>query len=110
MIIETICERGVVRLPAELKFQHDTFKVKVEVPDREVSSRAQPHTEQRNPNDRLSQTRSSLRARSAPSIREEIDEILGPWKHQIQSGPPLAADDYDRLRHEALKEKYLDRK
>lgn len=29
MIIETICEHGIVRLPMELKFQHDTFKVKV---------------------------------------------------------------------------------
>jgi len=110
MIIEAICERGVVRLPAELKFQHDSFKVNVEVPDKEVSFPAQPPTEQRGPNDLLSQTRSSLRARPAPSIREEIDEILGPWKHQIHSGQPLAADDYDRLRNEALKDKYLDRK
>jgi hypothetical protein len=102
MIIETICERGVVRLPAELKFQHDTFKVKVEVPDREVSPGSLAENEQSDQADLCPGVASGLRAR--------IDAILGPYKNILVKGEPYTSQDYKDMRHQHLEEKYLGRR
>lgn len=93
MIIEAICDHGVVRIPSELKFQHEKFTVKVELPEAELISNAtQPE------------------ATRKLGIRQQIDAILGPYKDQLKSGNPLTALDYKNIWHEHLEEKYLDRR
>lgn len=93
MIIEAICDNGVVRIPAGFKFQHEKFTVKVELPETELISNV---TEQE--------------ATNKPGIRQELDAILGPYKDQLKSGNPLTAQDYKNIWHEHLEEKYLGRR
>ncbi len=98
MIIETTCERGIVRLPMELKFQHDTFNVKVEVPDQEISLSPSVATEMR------------PRSENSLGIRAQIDAILGPYKNLLRKGAPLSAQDYKDIWHQHIEEKHLGRK
>jgi hypothetical protein len=100
MIIETICEKGVVRLPSGLQYRRDAFKVTVEVPDQELV---------------LSQSRSApLAMTAAPiaqgDIRNRIDAILGPYKDQLQMSETSSVSDYKDMWHRHLDEKYLDRR
>lgn len=43
------------------------------------------------------------------AVREAIDDILGSWKKQIEGEQSLVEGYCDRLRYEALEEKYLAR-
>jgi len=99
MIIEAICENGIVRMPPGLKFQHNTFKVKVELPDQEISR--PPKTA------KVSQPGSNLSVQDKPGIRDRIDAILGPYKDQLKKGAPFTAQDYKEMWHEHLEEKHL---
>lgn len=92
MIIVTICERGIVRLPARLKFQHDTFKVKVEVPDQQVSWSSDI----------------AIDTQANTSIRAQIDAILGSYKDTIRKGRFFTAQDYKNMWHQHLEGKYLE--
>ncbi len=102
MIIEAICENGIVRMPTGLKYQHNSFKVKVELPDQEVSQLPKAA--------KVSQPGSTLSAQVEPGIRAGIDAILGPYKDQLKKGAPFTAQDYKEMRHEHLEEKYLGRR
>lgn len=93
MIIEAICEHGVVHIPAGLKFQHEKFTVKVELPETElITNGTQPEVIKK------------------PAIRQQLDAILGPYKDQLKSGNLLTAQDYKNIWHEHLEEKYLGRR
>jgi len=93
MIIEVICDHGVVLIPAGIKFQHEKFTVKVELPETEIiSSATQPE------------------ASNKPGIRQQIDNILGPYKDLVKSSNTLTAQDYKNMWHEHLDEKYVDRR
>ena len=99
MIIETTCEKGVVRLPSGLQYRRDAFKVTVEVPDQELM---------------LSQSRSApLAMTAAPisegDIRNRIDAILGPYKDQLQMSETSSVSEYKDIWHRHLDEKYLER-
>ena len=102
MIIETICERGIVRLPKELKFQHNTFKVKVEVPDQEISLSSDVAAD--------IQSNTSPQSQEKQGIRAQIDAILGSYKSQLQKGSAFTAQDYKDMWHQHLEEKYLERR
>lgn len=91
MIIEAICDHGVVHIPAGLKFQHEKFTVKVELPEAELISAA-------------------TQAAKRSGIRQQIDAILGLYKDQLKSGSPLTAQEYKDIWHEHLEEKYLGRR
>lgn len=100
MIVETTCERGIVRLPPDLDFRHDTFKVKVEVPDQELVAP---------PTATVLQTSVASTPHDG-GIRARIDAILGPYKEQLQQAQPFSAQDYRELWREHLEEKYLGRR
>lgn len=113
MQVEAIYDHGRLELPANIHLKHSRIKLAIIIPDNEIEVRVKSDSADLDATidvaaglkrDHLVETP------TVQSIREEIDEILGPWKHRIQSGSALAAEDYDRLRHEALEEKYLDRK
>lgn len=93
MIIEAICDHGVVRIPAEIKFHHDKFTVKVELPETEIIS-----------------TASQLEAGNETDIRQQIDSILGSYNDLLKSSQPLTAQDYKNIWHEHLDEKYVNRR
>lgn len=100
MIVETTCERGIVRLPPELSFRHDTFTVKVEVPDQELV--APPTEAVRQP--------SGASITHDGGIRARIDAILGPYKEQLQQAQPFSAQDYQDMWREHQEEKHLGRR
>lgn len=93
MIIEAICEHGVVRIPAGIKFQHDKFTVKIELPETEIISSASPSE-----------------AGNNTDIRQQIDSIIGSYKDLLKSSHPLTAQDYKNIWHEHLDEKYVNRR
>lgn len=64
MIIEAICDHGMVQMPADLKFKHEKFTVKIELPEAELNS-ARPD------------------ASSPSEIKRQLDIILEPYKDQL---------------------------
>lgn len=112
MRVEAIYDDGRLELPAGVHLKHSRITLTVVIPDHEIAvgvtgetgETGEPSPGQRSGDEQRGETSSQR-----PSIREAIDEILGPWKQQIESGPPLTTEDRDRLRYEALEEKYLDR-
>ena len=110
MIIEAICENGIVRMPSGLKYQHNSFKVKVELPDQEVS-------EGRNVVEKM-QTSSSQPAIEITEIHNSdagnqmlnrFEQILGPYRKQLAKWRSFTEQDYKEMRYEHLEEKYLGR-
>ena len=93
MIIEAICDHGVVLIPAGIKFQHDKFTVKIELPETEIISSASPSE-----------------AGNNTDIRQQIDSIIGSYKDLLKSSHPLTAQDYKNIWHEHLDEKYVNRR
>lgn len=110
MRVESVYDHGRLELPANLRLKHAVVNVVVILPDDEVLSDSPSALDQ---TAATVATESERLPREAPAqvgaIRAAIDEILGPWKQKINSGQPLRDDDFDRLRHLALEEKYLDR-
>jgi len=110
MIIEAICENGVVRMPSELRLQHNIFKVKVEIPDQEVTATGG-----------IAETTKTGAAQSVPAtvdtrnpdvgnrLLDRFEQILGPHREQLDKGRPFTEQDYKRLQQEYLEEKYLGR-
>ena len=111
MRLEAIYNDGRLELPAGVLLKHSRIRVTVLIPDEEIAAGVVTGETGESPADQRSREEHEGELSSPrPSIREAIDTILGPWKQQIENGPPLTAEDCDRLRYEALEEKYLDRR
>ena len=109
MRVEAIYDHGRLELPAGVHLKHSRITLTVVIPDYEIAVGVTGETGEPSPDQRSGEEQRGETSSQRPSIREAIDEILGPWKQQIESGPPLTTEDRDRLRYEALEEKYLDR-
>ncbi len=105
MQVEAIYDDGRLVLPAGVHLKHSRIHLTVFIPDHELVAavRGDCSGEQASVGGQRGDT-----SPSQPSIREAINDILGPWRQQIESGSPLTAEDRDRLRDDALKKKYLD--
>lgn len=101
MIIEAICENGMVQMPQGLRYRHKAFKVKVELPDQEVMVE-QNESE-------VTETGSGLSAHDNSGIRARIDAILGSDKERLTVGNSVTPQECKDLWHEHLEDKYLDR-
>lgn len=111
MRLEAIYDDGRLELPAGVLLKHSRIRVTVLIPDEEIAAGVVTgETGELPPAGVSGGGNCGERSSHQASIREAIDEILGPWKRQIENGPPLTAEDRDRLRYEALEEKYLDRR
>lgn len=109
MRVEAIYDDGRLELPAGVHLKHSRITLTVVIPDHEIAVGVTGETGKPSPDQRSGEEQRVETSSQRPSIREAIDEILGPWKQQIESGPPLTTEDRGRLRYEALEEKYLDR-
>lgn len=91
MNIQAIWENGVFRPTQPVTIKHT--RLTIVVPDEEILP---------NP----------TREEPAPvtSVRQRIDEILGPYKHQLKHDLSMSAQDYTKVWHEHLEEKYLERR
>lgn len=109
MRIEAVFDHGRIELPAGIAFRHPRFRVAVIVPDDELAGTEKAATPVANsPGPAIADVHPEPDAPGKRPIREAIDEMLGPWKTQLRSGPPLEDGDIDRLRHQALREKHLE--
>ena len=110
MIIEAICENGVVRMPSELRLQHNIFKVKVEIPDQEVTATGS-----------VLETTKTGAARTVPAtidtrnpdagnrLLDRFEQILGPHREQLDKESLFTEQGYKQMQQEHLEEKYLGR-
>jgi hypothetical protein len=110
MQVEAVYNHGRLELPKHLRLKHAVVTVVLILPDDEVladtpGDPGQPSAPAPRAPD-LSMEQVPARGRA---VRAAIDEILGPWKQQVQGGPPLPPDGYDLLRYQALEDKYLGR-
>lgn len=110
MRVEAIYDHGWLQLPPGIHLKRSRFSLTVTIPDHELAAGLTDEPDE--PSAGRAPGRGRCRDESSPrgSIRAAIDEILGPWKEQIQSAYPVPDRDYDALRYEALEEKYLDRR
>ena len=110
MIIEAICENGIVRMPTELKYQHNSFKVKVELPDQEVSASRNVIEKTQISSSRPATEVSEIHRSDAKNqMLNRFDQILGPYRGQLAKGRSFTEQDYTEMQQEHLEEKYLGR-
>lgn len=110
MQVEAIYDDGRLELPTGVRLKHSRIRLTVIIPDHEMVAEAKGEVDQLAADTAYGPEHPGETPPQRCSVREAIDEILGPWQPQIPSGPSLPDDDYDRLRYKALEEKYLDRR
>jgi len=108
MRVEAIYDDGRLELPAGVHLKHSRITLTVVIPDHEIAvgvtgETAQPSAEQGSREKQRGETFSQR-----PSIREAIDEILGPWKQQIESGPAVLGGDQGGRPSDELANPYSD--
>jgi hypothetical protein len=97
MQIDAMYDSGTVILPS-IRLKHSRFPVQVIIPDDEIIDATSDHPAQGKP------TGSSLAA--APSIVDEIQEILGPWREKLQNVPSLTKQEMRELRCDEWEDKH----
>ena len=106
MRVEAIYDDGRLELPAGVHLKHSRITLTVVIPDHEIAvgvtgETGEPLADLGSGEDQRGETSSQR-----PSIREAIDEILGPWKQQIESGPAVLGGDQGRRPSDELAKAY----
>ncbi|WP_291991145.1 hypothetical protein [Candidatus Accumulibacter sp. ACC007] len=110
MQVEAVYNHGRLELPKHLRLKHAVVNVVLILPDDEVLADPPGDPDQPTATAARAPDRSTKEASAqGRTVRAAIDEILGPWKHQIHGGPPMPDDSFDRLRYQALEDKHLGR-
>ncbi|TDT43452.1 hypothetical protein DES49_1269 [Halospina denitrificans] len=92
MQVDAVYDNGSVKLPDHLRFKHQRFTLRIEIPDEEVVS-APSETESQDPEP------------GSGDIRDQIRAILGP-DHEKLTSPPTA-EETKEIWHRHLEEKHL---
>ena len=92
MQVDAIYENGMVKLPYELRFKHQRFALRIEIPDEEVvSTPAATDTQPPEP--------------GSGDIRDQIRAILGADHEKLGNAP--TGEDTKAIWHQHLEEKHL---
>lgn len=109
MRLEAIYDDGRLELPAGVHLKHSRIGVTVLIPEDEFAGRVVTgETAELSADEGSEEEPHAAASSQRPSIREAINEILGPWKQQIENGTSLTDEEGNGFRYEVLREKYLD--
>jgi len=92
MQVDAIYDNGSVKLPDHLRFKHQRFTLKVEIPDEEVAS-STPEPQGQHPEP------------GSGDIRDQIRAILGSDREKLTNPP--SAEETKEIWHQHLEEKHI---
>lgn len=101
MEFEAIYDNGRLELPRHLRLKHQRFRLRVEIPDRELMAEQEANASDPGVGDSDGLEREDL------GIRERVATILGQNLEQVRKGRPDSPDDYKAIWREHLKDRYL---
>lgn len=107
MRVEAIHDDGRLELPAGVHLKRSRIRLTVVIPDDQIAAAETGETGAMSADQTSEGGQRGDTSTQQPSIREAIDGVLDPWKGQIENGSRLMPEDCNRLRYEALEEKYL---
>ena len=100
MLVEATYNQGQIKFTKPMQFTNQVFKIKIDIPDRELLAIPAQDT-------KTILNQKTISSDNKYAMLTQFDEILAPYKPQLIKKSALTSADYKAMWQDHLEEKYF---